>query len=170
MIHHCNSCGSRTTRRIESYRYKESGLSNVVLHGVELRTCAKCGEQEIALPRMISLHRAIAEAIVNSPGKLTGEQFRYLRKHLGMSGEDIGKYLHTDRTKISKWERGEDPIGPASDRLMRMVASTLDSSLRRRASSVARNLPNIADRPGSDWELHVDPQGEVSFVPIAHAA
>jgi transcriptional regulator with XRE-family HTH domain len=79
-----------------------------------------------------------------------------LRKYLGLSGEQLGSYLHTDKTKISKWERGEDPIGPAADRLVRLLATALDGELRPGISAVAEHLPQISDKPGEFWELHVD--------------
>ncbi len=91
-----------------------------------------------------------------SPSRLTGEQIRFLRKHLGFSGDQLGTYLHTDRTKISKWESGKDQIGPASDRLIRLLAASLDAGLRPGVSAVAEHLPLISDEPGSNRELHVD--------------
>lgn len=100
------------------------------------------------IPRLEKIHRAISRALVNSPGRLTGEHLRFLRKHLGLSGEQLGSYLHTDKTKVSKWERGEDPIGPATDRLVRLLATALDGELRSAISAVAEHLPQILDKPG----------------------
>ena len=134
-IHECTNCGEQVTAERRNYRYTESGLSNVVLQGIEVADCPKCGNSDAIIPRMAGIHRAIAQALANSPGRLTGEQLRFLRKHLGLSGDRLGRYLHTDRTRISKWERGEDRIGPGADRLVRLLAAALDSELRRGASS-----------------------------------
>jgi putative zinc finger/helix-turn-helix YgiT family protein len=154
--HGCTNCKEPVTPDRRDYQYIESGLSNVILEGVEVAVCPKCGTSDVVIPRMAKVHRAIAQALANSPARLTGEQLRFLRKHLGLSGEQLGGYLHTDRTKISKWERGEDQIGPATDRLIRLLAAALDRELRPGVSAVAEHLPQISDDSGKIWELHVD--------------
>src|SRR5580704_2196602 len=155
-IHECTNCEEPVAPERRDYPYTESGLSNVILQGVEIAVCPKCGSSDVIIPRMAKIHRAIAQALANSPARLTGEQLRFLRKHLGLSGEQLGRYLHTDKTKISKWERGEDQIGPATDRLVRLLAAALDSELRPGVSAIAEHLPQISDESGKVWELHVD--------------
>jgi transcriptional regulator with XRE-family HTH domain len=88
--------------------------------------------------------------------RLTGAQLRFLRKAIGHSGEQLAKYLHTDKTKISKWERGEDPIGPSTDRLVRLLVAALDEDLSGSVPSIAAHLPAISDESGDDYELHID--------------
>jgi putative zinc finger/helix-turn-helix YgiT family protein len=170
-IHECTNCDEPVTPERCNYRYTESGLSNVILQGVEVAVCPKCGTSDVIIPRMAKIHRAIAQALANSPARLTGEQLRFLRKHLGLSGEQFGGYLHTDRTKISKWERGEDRIGPATDRLVRLLAAALDSELRPGVSAVAEHLPQISDESGEVWELHVDAATlQATFLSVSRAA
>ena len=170
-IHECTNCQEPVTPERRNYRYAESGLSNVILQGVEVADCPKCGTSDVIIPRMAKIHRAIAQALANSPARLTGEQLRFLRKHLGLSGEQFGRYLHTDRTKISKWERGEDQIGQATDRLVRLLAAALDSELRPSVTAVAEHLPEISDESGKVWELHVDVETlQTTFLSISRAA
>ena len=120
---------------------------------------------------MAKIHRTLAQALANSPARLTGEQFRFLRKHLGLSGDQLGRYLHTDKTKISKWERGQDRIGPATDRLVRLLVAALDRELRPGVSAVAQNLQQISDDRAKTWELHVDVATlQTSFVAVSRAA
>jgi putative zinc finger/helix-turn-helix YgiT family protein len=152
----CSNCGAAVTPERRNYRFTESGLSNVILHGVEVADCPKCGTSDVIIPRMAKIHRAIAQALANSPARLTGEQLRFLRKHLGLSGDQVGSYLHTDRTKISKWENEDDRIGQATDRLIRLLTASLDSELRPGVSAVAEHPPLISDKPGNLLELHVD--------------
>ncbi len=152
----CGKCGAQIQFEKSNYRYLASGLSNVILQGVEVGECVACGNREVRIPRMTKIHRTIAQALANSPARLTGEQLRYLRKHLGLTGERLGGYLHTDRTKISKWESGEHKIGPSNDRLMRLLVASLDAELRPGVSIVAEHLPLISDEAGSSQQLHVD--------------
>lgn len=154
--HECRNCGEQVIPERRNYRYTESGISNLILQGIEVADCPNCGNSDVIIPRMAKIHRAIAQALANSPVRLTGEQLRFLRKHLGLSGDQLGRYLHTDKTKISKWERGEDRVGPGIDRLVRLLAAALDSELRPGVSAVAEHLPEISDESGKVWELHVD--------------
>ncbi len=152
----CTDCGEPVTFERVSYRYLESGLPNVILQGVEVAVCP-CGNSIVSIPKVELVHRTIALALVErNPGRMTGEQFRFLRKHLELTGDRLAAYLHTDRTKISKWETGEDAIGSSTDRLVRLLTTALDAELRPAVSTVAGHLPLISDEPGSKWELHVD--------------
>lgn len=172
IIHHeCTNCGTAVEPERRNYRYLESGLPNVVLQGVEIADCPVCGTSDVIIPRMAKIHRAIAQAIVNSPARLTGEQLRFLRKFLGWSGDQMASYLHTDKTKISKWETGDDRIGPATDRLVRLITASMNAELLPGVRAVAEHLSLISDDPGSFWELHVDARTlQAAFVAASLAA
>ena len=170
-IHACINCGEQVIPERRNYPYTESGLSNVILQGTEAADCPKCWNSDVIIPRMAKIHRAIAQALANSPARLTGEQFRFLREHLRMSGDQLGSFLHTDRTKISKWERGEDRIGPATDRLVRLLTAALDSDLRPGVSAIAEHLPQISDESRLVWELHVNVDTlQTTFLSASRAA
>ena len=170
-LHECSNCGEMIHTRRGMHCYAESGLSHVVLQEVEIADCAKCGNSDLVLRRPARIHEAIASALANSPGRLSGEQLRFLRKHLGLSGDELGEYLHTDKTKISKWERGEDRIGPSNDRLIRLLAAALDKEMRPRVSAIAEHLPQISDDQSKAWELHVDVATlTTTFIAVPRAA
>jgi len=171
LSHQCTNCGREVIAERRSYRYTESGLSNVILQGVEVADCPHCGNSDVLIPSVAGIHRAIAGALTRSPARLTGEQLRFLRKHLGLSGDQLGGYLHTDKTKVSKWERGEDRIGPASDRLIRLLVAALDGELCASVSAVAEHLPRIPDKAGDTLELHVSAHTlQTAFVAVSRAA
>lgn len=167
----CTSCGRTLRFERRQYPFAEGGVPNVVLQGVELADCGHCGNSEIIIPQLARIHRVIALALANSPRRLTGPQFRFLRKHLGKSGEQMAEYLHTDKTKISKWERAEDSIGQASDRLMRLLVTALDPELAGNVRSTAEHLRKISDEPGEDIEIHVDVEVlTAAYVTVRRAA
>jgi hypothetical protein len=88
-----------------------------------------------------------------------------------LSGDDLGRYLHTDKTKISKWETEEDRIGPATDRLVRLLAAALDTELRPQVGAVAEHLPQIRDESGRHWELHVNVDTlQTAYLAVSEAA
>ena len=67
-------------------------------------------------------------------------------------------------------ERGEDRIGPATDRLVRLLAAALDIELRPGIAAVAEHLPQISDKP-AQLELHVDLTTlQTVFVRVSRAA
>lgn len=171
MASECTNCGNRVLSERRNYRYSESGIPNVVLQGLPVADCPACGNSDVSIPRMAMIHRAIARALANSPVRLTGSQLRFLRKHLGLSGDELGRYLHTDKTKISKWETEQDPIGPATDRLIRLLVVALDEQLRPEVAAVAQYLPQIQDKSGNDCELHLDVETlRYSFSAVSKAA
>jgi putative zinc finger/helix-turn-helix YgiT family protein len=123
MAKKCRTCGkAETTTSRETYLYTESGLPNVTLVGVDVRRCAACGAHEVLLPRVEDLHRVIARAVVHKPARLSGAEVRFLRKSLGWSGADFAKHLGVDPSTVSKWENDKEPIGPTSDRALRLMA------------------------------------------------
>ena len=126
------------------------------------RRCASCGHHELVLPRVTALHRTIAHALIHKPARLSGPEVRFLRKHIGWSGADFAKHMGVDPSTVSNWENDKDPIGPTSDRLLRMMvargAPAEDYSLDDLAKIENERRPPIAVRvspKAKGWE-HVD--------------
>jgi putative zinc finger/helix-turn-helix YgiT family protein len=140
--------------RTETYLYTESGLPNVVLVGVEIRRCPSCGHHDLVLPRVTELHRTIADWVIHKRARLGGAEVRFLRKYLGWSGVDFARHVGVDPSTVSNWENDRDPIGPASDRLLRLMvahgASVQDYSLEE--------LTKIENERRPAVELRVSPK------------
>jgi len=142
-VSECSDC--RKEARVErgTYRFRESGLDNVVLKGIEMIRCSACGNEDPIIPNLDGLLRVLAVAIVTSRLPLSGAEVRYLRKYLEMSGEQFARILHTDKSTLSKWETGAVNIGSKSDLLIRAVALNLGRGLRDEAERVTRNFEHI---------------------------
>lgn len=121
----CMECGGEMKVTHRDYPYAESGLPNVVLLGLELRACPKCGETERVMPRLAQLHRVIAEAVAEKTARLTGAEVRFLRKHLGWSGEDFASVMGVRQETVSRWETEKEPMGVVSERLLRLMSLRL---------------------------------------------
>src|SRR6185312_5341640 len=78
-------------------------------------------EEATEVPRIAELHRVVALAVLRKPSRLTGDEVRFLRKFIGWSGSDFARRIGVDPSTVSHWENGKQPIGPASDRLLRML-------------------------------------------------
>lgn len=118
----CAECGKeiKTVRR--NHQYVESGLPNVVLVDLEFRVCPSCGEEEMVIPRLAQLHRCIAKRVAEKDSRLTGAEVRFLRKHLGWSGEDFAKAMDVTPTTVSRWENDREPMSTMAERLLRLYA------------------------------------------------
>jgi len=139
----CSDCGGEARVKRGIYRFRESGLDNVVVKGIEIVKCPACGNEDAIIPNLDGLLRVIAVALVIKMFPLSGAEVRYLRKYLEMSGEQFARILHTDKSTLSKWETGAVNIGSKSDLLIRAVALNLGHGLRDEAERVTRNFEHI---------------------------
>lgn len=141
----CPDCGkamrSRKTRR---YVYRESGLTSVALTGIRVFWCPGCRVEYPEIPNIIGLHRTIAGALTRKPSPLTGAEFRFLRKEIGLKAKELAQHLGTTDVNLSRWETGDTPINPAADRLVRLLY-TLHAVKARRAVEPANFVQAFLD-------------------------
>lgn len=118
----CPECG-RTLHVLkkQEYPYRESGLERVVLTGIRVFVCSGCQTRFPQIPNIVGLHRAIASQFTRKPAPLTGAEFRFLRKELGLKAKELARQLGTTDVNLSRWETGDTPINPAADRLLRLL-------------------------------------------------
>lgn len=104
--------------RKEGYHYRESGLQNVWLkNGFSIKQTSY-GEG-VSIVDIEGLHCAIAKALCRKH-RLSGPEFRFLRKELGFSQRMLGDLIGASDQSISLWERrGRVPESPT--RLVQML-------------------------------------------------
>ncbi len=117
----CVECGAAMKRGRENYRYSECGLRYVTLMGVEVSRCPKCGNYEVAIPRIEELHRLISRILIDKMTRFTGSEVRFLRKSLGLSGAAFARRMGVTAETVSRWEQSVVPIGTQADRLLRLL-------------------------------------------------
>ena len=142
MLHGCE-CGDQVTAFRGDYLFLESGLDNVTLRGVKLLKCNKCGNVTPVLSKINELMRVIASAVVLQPSSLTGKQIRYLRKYIGLTGEQFGKKLGLTKEHISRLETEKHSVGEQTDRLIRYLAISTDPALQRMIAQLFERLDHI---------------------------
>ena len=121
----CLECGATMKISHKDHLYVECGLPNIVLLGLEFRSCPRCGEEERVMPRIAVLHRTIAEAVAEKLARFTGAEIRFLRKHLGWSGEDFAEVMGVRQETVSRWETEKERMGVSAERLLRLMALRL---------------------------------------------
>jgi hypothetical protein len=169
--YHCGVCGQPATPKPVPYRDELSGLPNVFLHDIEIAECSHCGNTDTIIPYPIRIDRAICLAVLKSPGRMTGPQLRFVRKHIEKDIPTFAQYLREEEAQLTRWELDQEAIPPAVDRLVRLLAGAIDDELRPFLPSVVALLPNIVDESGADWEIHIDVASlQASHVPAKLAA
>lgn len=117
----CPQCGAAMRhRKNQEYRYRESGLDDVVLF-VPVHACPKCKETLPEIHNVKSLHAAIADDLFRKPTPLTGLEVRFLRKEMGMKAKGFALLLGVDPVTVSRWETCAEQVGHTSDRLVRCL-------------------------------------------------
>lgn len=140
----CSNCEKDAKVVRGSYKFTESGLTNVVLQGIEIITCQHCGTEDPIIPRINDLMRCLAIAVICKPYPLQGEEIRFLRKYLRMTGDEFARLIDVDKTTVSKWETNDDQVGKNNDRLIRLTVLGIGEGLQAKLDEVIRTVfPNI---------------------------
>jgi len=156
----CLECGATMESSIGPRRYGK-GI-DVVLQGVETRRCPECGEEEIVIPNIEDLHRAISQSIARRPGHLKPQEIRYLRTYLGYSSVDFANLVGVTPETVSRWENPTTPkkMSRLAARLLRMLAQYGEPSRTYDLEAILLSDSKSADhdafrfsREAGDWEL-----------------
>jgi DNA-binding transcriptional regulator YiaG len=108
------------TQITERYRYTGCGVDNVFLVGLPLIT-DDAGDENIKIPHINKLHRLIAEMLAEKPSGLTPKELRFLRTELCLTQGQLASLLHKDHQTVGRWERGETPLDPTAETIIRML-------------------------------------------------
>ena len=153
----CSTCEGAMKSRIGEYQYSECGL-DAVLHNVVLWTCDACGEIEADIPNIIGLHEALARTVATQTEMLTSREFRFLRIHLGCSGQRIAALLGVRPESVSRWENGATPIGATAERALRLMILAIEPKRNQGVeflgsiSSETCSISHLLNRSEDSWE------------------
>lgn len=133
------------------YHYSESGLSNIYLiNGFTFETIN--GEEHFCIDNMNGLHKAIAQAIVDSPKPLTHEEFRFLRIELNVSQKALGARFGVSEQTIAQYEKNKLLIPRTTDAVLR--ALYMESQQKSDPVSYFLNLLADTDEEEAIRTLH----------------
>lgn len=106
----------------KGYHYRESGLDNVYIHGVDVVT-DDAGEETFNIPNVMELHREIARGLVTQLYGLSGAEVRFLRTEIGITQAQLARYVNKDGQTVGRWERGETPVDSNAEIMIRLLAA-----------------------------------------------
>ena len=139
----------------ENYRYDMSGLPNVMLVGIDVARCPNCGEYEMVIHAIESLHRTIAEVLIEKQGRLDHDEIRFLRKHLNVSATEFAELVDAAPPTVSRWERGSQRMSLMAERLLRLMVINQDRAGQYPLERLAR-AGTASSRGPSRLRLRLD--------------
>jgi transcriptional regulator with XRE-family HTH domain len=128
----CSNCNNKIDQAVVVERYEPDnlGISGVVLiNAAEEERCSICGEVEsVLIPNLQGLIASAALCRIKNALKLRGDEIRFLRKAMEMTGTELAGKLGVRKEAISRYENNAEPMAPEREKILRLVAS---GSLRR---------------------------------------
>jgi transcriptional regulator with XRE-family HTH domain len=146
------------------------GLPGVILvNAVTETVCTRCRQVVgIAIPNPGGAIVAAGIARLMHPVKLTGAEFRAVRRAAGRTAKDLAAVLDVRAETVSRWETGAEPIGSANEKLARLVlGNALDQGTPSLVAFDAAALLAMqlrASRPGGR-----PPEIRLEFVRVGNA-
>lgn len=156
----CPHCGKALKKaQIKDYHYRESGLSNVYLQNIASYQC-ECGEKLMQIPGIDRLHDAIAFNLLKKPSLLTGAEFRFLRKWVGLTANQLAALLGVKtRISVSRWENGKAPLTASTDHAIRLLVMRLkEEALHQRMFTeieIQEHFERMAGTPGKPVRMTI---------------
>jgi len=148
----CSNCKTKMGRTSIDYRYRASGLDNVVLQKIPAFKCPGCGDIYPIISRIGEIHAEIADRLVKKASIITGKEMAFLRKEMGLKAKDISELFGVHKVTVSRWETGREPIKLHYDRLIRFLynsqklqeaCKTLQQSMEKMASNQIDPLKHL---------------------------
>src|SRR5665213_631330 len=113
------------THVLDRYEEKLMGLPYpvVLLNAAEEITHPKTGKVlGVAVPDAEELAAAVALALCFMPTRLSGAEVRFIRRVMGMTGQELPAAVEMDPATLSRWEHGKQEVGGWADKAVRMAA------------------------------------------------
>jgi len=102
------------------YNYATCGLKDVwLLNGYEIIDDPEYGEC-VSIYDTAGLHKAIGHNIINNRPKLSGAEFRFLRKEMELSQQAVADLFGNDAQAVARWEK-TGKVPKWADRLIRLL-------------------------------------------------
>lgn len=167
----CPTCKTEELGRSRGkYQYRESGLNNVWLVGLEMYVCSECKLQLPIFPDLELIARYITRALVREHGRLSGTFILFLRKAMRLKAAELAEVIGVDRVTVSRWENDKVVIDPYRDFKLRMEAidRILTPHERRSArETVSLVLHRTYNPEISITNLSIDLSLGATMVPVA---
>jgi putative zinc finger/helix-turn-helix YgiT family protein len=122
----CTNCPSNDEMKSTriTHKYDVSGLDNVILRGVSFCRCKHCGESYYDYGDIDQLNNVIARVLIKKKGILNGQEIKFLRKRLGLSGAEFARRVQIASETLSRYENDQTKASAVFDMMIRALAAT----------------------------------------------
>lgn len=102
------------------YHYTECGLRNIWLaNGYHVHKTHY--GKGVSIEHVDSLQRAIAQSLVRKAARLTGAEFRFLRKEQDLSQKGLAELIGCTIQQVTRWENNKVRVPKWADRWLRVI-------------------------------------------------
>ncbi|AWM07621.2 helix-turn-helix domain-containing protein [Bradyrhizobium symbiodeficiens] len=147
--------------------YTASGLDYVYLaNGFSVEDDPDYG-RIVTIDAPDDLHKAIGLHIVTQRRKLTGAEFRFLRKQMKLTQKELAERFDTDVQTIANYEKGRK-IPSVSEKLMRILFALCITPSDARAEIMKEIAKQVEQRSTKNKTSHITYQRCTSYPEIVH--
>jgi len=116
----CHCGGALRAAELKDFDFSGYVGVRVVLRRVPGYRCHKCGSATLDGAFINTMEQVLAIAITQKPIRLSSQEAKYLRKHLGLTQEKLAERMGVERETVARWETGAE-ISPQHDLILRTV-------------------------------------------------
>jgi DNA-binding transcriptional regulator YiaG len=104
----------------EPHHYKACGLDDVyLLNGFTVEETDY--GRGVSVHNIEDLHRAIGMRVISDKKPLSAREFRFLRKQMGFTQDQLAKRLRVDAQTVARYEKDQTAIPGATDAVLRFL-------------------------------------------------
>lgn len=162
----CEYCNKEMELITEKdYKYEENGLSNIYLNVVELYYCQDCKIKLPRLEKVLTLHKAIARAIVLQPVPLNGADIRFLRTERRLKAKELAKLLRVDAATVSRWETNVQELRSQSDALIRTTYALVYQEQEGKLfpEAITEKIASVKDQRDVNFSININQNKAVPY-------
>lgn len=109
------------------YHYTECGLNNIYLVNGYHEIDTPYGKA-VSITNTDGLHKAIARHLITYKPRLTGSEFRFLRKHIKLSQSKLAALIGHSEQAVALWEKRSNIPKWSSNILRKIVGEYLNEN------------------------------------------
>jgi len=95
------------------------GIIVRLLNSVIAFRCSHCGYEEIVIPDMPELAKAVSLVRALSAARLSGKELKFIRKALDMTQKEFAERMELRTETVSRWENDYPGTGEYCEKLLR---------------------------------------------------
>jgi transcriptional regulator with XRE-family HTH domain len=135
----------------EPYHYRACGLDDVyLLNGFDIEETDY--GRGVSVHNVEDLHRAIGRRVISDRKPLSAREFRFLRKQMGFTQEQLAKRLRVDAQTVARYEKDQTAIPGATDAVMRFLYAVLLIPVERRMEVLIELAEELESRDSNSGQ------------------